>query len=289
LNILLFIPSYNDTLSAYLLSKKFIRNEQISKILLIDESDHPDSISLLKKIKKNKKIEVIHRKRKGKWSAWRLAFIRAKEYDGIIELDADIKIKYPYRIISGLEKNEVITAYQDIDIPRKLPWKIISRIYQDMHNELMKRNKFNMGGQIIALKKDVVLTLLKRGFFKEPVKADDHVIALAAYILGFKCKSIDCGLTIGLPTNINDWIKYRSRHKGAIRWAEDYVALKTGKEKLTNLISKLDINLTKKYFIKNVLKKTHVFAPLFLLFFIFSSMLSTENPVKWSRIQSEKI
>jgi len=291
LKLLVFIPSFNDTFSAYRLAKKFLKNEDIDKVLLVDDSDDDACISYANKMRVGAvgRIKVVQRKRSGKWSAWRMAFEEGLAYDGMIEVDADVEIDDIDILISSLEKFDCVTAYQEIKIPEKGLEKIISLIYRDMHEELQDKQKFNMGGQIIALSNRVLEMFFNKGLFMEPVVADDHVVCLAAYALGFKCSTIDCGFQIGLPSNVKDWIRYRSRHRGAINWAESYVAAKTGLKKRTKMVSRYDFSLTLKSFLKSVFKNTLIFAPLLLVFLAISSRVMVENPVKWTRIDSEKI
>lgn len=288
MKIMVFIPSYNDTILAHKLSSIFLKKKYVDKILIVDESDDPECIAVAKMIR-HKKINVVSRERSGKWAAWRLAFEMAKNYDGLLEVDSDILIKNPDILISSLKNYDVVTAYQEIFLPRRGLGRIISTIYQNMHQKLKNTGKFNMGGQVIAFSNRAVLTFLKYNLFKEPVVADDHVICLAAYVLGLKCTTVECGLRIGLPSTVKEWIKYRSRHKGSIESAERYVALKTGKSRETAVISQFDFNFTMKYFLKSLIKSTHIFAPLFLMFFAITSILPIEDPIKWSKLKSEKI
>jgi len=287
MKILVFIPSYNDTITAYRLSLNFIK-ENVDKVLIIDESDDPRCIAAAKKIK-HEKIDIVCKNRSGKYSAWRAALEQAKNYDGLIEVDADIKIRNPRILISSLENYDVVTAHQKFIIPKKGLGRVIGKIYQGMHQELKKIGKFNMGGQIIALSKTAVLTLLSYEFFREPVLADDHVICLGAYVLGLKCKTVECGLDIGLPSNLKEWVKYRSRHRKAIKWSEQYVAKKTGKVSETAIASRSDFKLTLRYFLKNLIKYGNVISPLILILFGTGMFLPAENPTKWSSLKSEKL
>jgi hypothetical protein len=134
-----------------------------------------------------------------------------------------------------------------------------------------------------------VSTLLHYRFFEEPVLADDHVIGLACRVLELKCTTIDCGLRIGLPSTISDWISYRSRHRGAINWAEKYVASKTGKAKETADASRADYVFSLRYFIKDMFKTLKVGGFLLLILFAVASFLPLENQTRWSRLESEKI
>jgi hypothetical protein len=287
MKILLFVPSYNDTIMAHNISVKFLENNYVSKALIVDDSDDPKCVEVAKRIK-HKKLEVVRRERSGKWAAWRLALERARSYDGLLEVDSDVEVKTPGVLISSLKNYDVVTANQGIVLPPKGLGRIIGTVYQRMHQELKDVGKFNMGGQVVALSKRVVLTLLDYTFFNEPVIADDHVVCLAAYVLGFRCTTVDCGLHIRLPSTLKEWIKYRSRHRGAIKWAEKYVALKTGKPSETAVISQVDFKISRNYFLKNLFKSSIFFAPLILMVFAVGSVLQIENQIKWSRLKGEK-
>jgi hypothetical protein len=284
MKVLVFIPSYNDTISAYNLALKFIRENEVERVLLIDESDDPYYINFARKIN-HEKIDIIRRERSGKYLAWKEALNCARNYDGLIEVDADIEIEKPILLLVNLKKYDVITAYPKFNLPLNGLSKIIIKIYQKMHEDLQKIGKFNMGGQVIALSRKAVITLLNYDFFEEPVLADDHVICLGAYVLQLKCVTVDCGLYLSLPSKLKDWIKYRSRHKKAIKWSEEYVAKKTGKNYETFIVSRNDFNLTLKYFLKNLIKCGHIFSPFVLLLFLVGPFLYLENPFKWEKLK----
>ncbi len=290
MRIILFTPSYNDTFSAYRIAKKFLKNEHVKKALIIDDSDDPENISFSKSIK-DKDIQVINRKRSGKWSAWRLALELSREYDGLIEVDADVEVANPDVLVSHLNDHDVVTAYQDIIPPPGNAFfsgRIID-VYQEMHQKMKEIGKFNMGGQIIALSRKSIIKLLENDFFKEPVISDDHVICLASYALKLKCKSVDCGLRIKLPSTITDWIKYRSRHRGAIRRAEEYVAVKIGYRKRIKEISMIDYNTTKICFLRTLFDSFNPINLCIFLFFGLTSYLPIEDQVEWSVLESTKI
>lgn len=284
MKVLIFIPSYNDTISAYNLALKFINEGGGEKVLIIDESDDSRCKDFARGIN-HEKIDVVRRDRCGKYLAWREALEEARSYDGLIEVDADVIIKEPSGLVSCLNEYDVITAHPKFIIQSKGLGKILGKVYQKMHEELQRRGKFNMGGQVIGLSKKAVLTLLNYGFFSEPVIAEDHVICLGAYLLGLKCATIDCGLYVALPSNIKDWIKYRSRHKNAIIWSEQYVAKKTGKMDKILEVSENDFKVTLACFLKNLIKYGHLFFPLIVFLLWTGTLLNIEDPVKWSKLK----
>jgi glycosyltransferase involved in cell wall biosynthesis len=288
LRVLVFIPSYNDTETALQIAEQFLVNESVSGVLIVDDSDDSKCVEIARQIR-NEKIEVIFRVRSGKWSAWKLALTRAREYDGLIEVDSDVEIRDPDLVVSSLKDHDAVTAYQEIVLPNKSLGRAVGEAYQRMHQDLKAMGKFNMGGQVIALSNKAVSTLLHYRFFEEPVLADDHVIGLACRVLELKCTTIDCGLRIGLPSTISDWISYRSRHRGAINWAEKYVASKTGKAKETADASRADYVFSLRYFIKDMFKTLKVGGFLLLILFAVASLLPLENQTRWSRLESEKI
>lgn len=287
MRVLVFIPSYNDTETALNIAKQFLDEEGVSGVLLVDDSDDSKCVEIARQIR-NENIEVISRVRAGKWSAWKLALTRAKEYDGLIEVDSDIEIRDPALVVASLKGHDVVTAYQEIVLTDNGLGKAVGEAYQKMHQDLKTMKRFNMGGQVIGLSNKAVSTLLHYKFFDEPVLADDHVIGLACRVLGLKCTTIDCGLQIGLPSTISDWISYRSRHRGAINWAERYVASKTGKARETADASRADYAFALRYFIKDFLKSLNVGGLPLLVLFAIASILPLENQTEWSRLKSEK-
>lgn len=287
MKILVFIPSYNDTKTAFHTAEQFLVEKKVSKILLVDDSDDPKCVEFAQQIR-NEKIEVVSRARSGKWSAWKLALKQAKDYDGLIEIDSDVEIEDPALVISTIENHDVVTAYQEIVLPDNPLGRAVGSAYQKMHQELKTTGKFNMGGQIIGLSNKAVSTLSRYEFFEEPVLADDHVVCLAGKVLGLNCITIDCGLQIGIPSTISDWISYRSRHRGAINWAERYVASKTGKTEQTADISREDYAFAMQYYIRNMLRSLKLGGLPLLLLFAVASILPLENQTEWSRLKSEK-
>jgi len=287
LRILVFVPSYNDTETALQLSEKFLANHSVSRVLLVDDSDNPECIEVARK-NRDERIEVVSRVRSGKWSAWKLALSRGREYDALIEVDSDVEIRNPDLVVSSLRDYDAVTAYQEIILPEAGLGRVVGEAYQKMHQDLKLMGKFNMGGQVIALSHKAVSTLLDHRFFDEPVRADDHVIGLACWVLGLKCLTIDCGLRIGLPSTIRDWISYRSRHRGAISWAQKYVASKTGRVRETADASRADYAFTLGYFIKNIFTSFKIGGLALLILFGVASFLPLENRTEWSRLRSEK-
>lgn len=287
MTILVFLPSYNDTLSAYKLALRLLQNNHAIKVVIIDDSDDPQCIETAGRIG-HEKIEVIQRRRTGKWTAWKLALDLAKGYDGLIEVDSDVEIENFNRIITSLKDYDLITAYQDIILPKAGIWRTIGTVYKRMHDEAKSDRRFNMGGQVTGLSRKAYTALINYGLFNEPVAADDHVIALAAYVLHLNCITVDCGLRIRLPSTLKEWIIYRSRHRGAIKWAEHYVGKKTGRIRETHEASRSDFNSASAYFLKNLAKSLKLLAPAILLLLAMGSILPIENQTKWSRLKSEK-
>jgi hypothetical protein len=290
MRILLFIPCYNDSESAHRLSKRLLGNEGIVKALIVDDSDDPECIKYTRRIEDDR-IEVISRRRRGKWSAWGLALEHSKNYDGLIEIDSDVEVDDPDLIVTQLREYDVVTAYQNILMPSRRAFfsRRIAEVYQDMHWKLKELSKFNMGGQIIGLSKKATTKLNEINFFGEPVLADDHVISLAACVLGLKCATVDCGLRIKLPSKFTEWIRYRSRHGGAIKWAEDYVAKKTGIKGRTVRISRHDYATTRRHFLRSLFGTPNPLNLLILLFFGAFSVIAIEDQFRWSILESTKI
>jgi len=290
MRILLFVPSYNDTASAHRLSKKILENEHVERALIVDDSDDPESVEFSRSIE-DREIDVVRRARSGKWSAWRLALARSLDYDGLVEVDSDVDVGDPDTLISSLDGYDVVTAYQDFAIPPRRAFfsRRIAEIYRSMHRGLRGASKFNMGGQVIALSRRAASMLTERGFFEEPVLADDHVICLASRLLGLRCTTVDCGLRIRLPSRLSEWMRYRSRHRGTIRWAEEYVASKIGGRRRIVKISKRDYNTTRSFFLRSLLRPFHPLNPLILAFFGVCSLLPLEDRFEWSMLRSTKI
>ena len=287
MRILVFVPSYNDTETALQLSEKFLASHSVSRVLLVDDSDDPECMQTARRIR-DERIEVVSRVRSGKWSAWKLALSRGREYDALIEVDSDVEIRNPDLVVSSLRDYDEVTAYQEIILPEAGLGRVVGEAYEKMHQDLKLLGKFNMGGQVIALSHKAVSTLLDHGFFDEPVRADDHVIVLACWVMGLKCATIDCGLRIGLPSTIRDWVSYRSRHRGAIGWAQKYVASKTGRVRETAEASRADYAFTLGYITKTIFTSFKFGGLSLLILFGVASFLPLENRTEWSRLRSEK-
>ena len=154
----------------------------------------------------------------------------SKGFDGLVEVDSDVVVRSPRLILDALVGWDVITAHQDVVVPDGAGAlsRRLGEVYRDAHLRLRAAGKFNMGGRLIVLSARAVDALLGMGFFLEPVPGDDHVICLAAAALGLRHRSVDCGMEMRASTRLNEWIRYRSRHRGVIGWSEEYVASKTG-------------------------------------------------------------
>lgn len=288
MKLLGFIPCYNDTVAARKIISQVKGYRELEEILIIDDSDEQQSKETAQWLANDPKISLIQRKRSGKWSAWRIALEKAVEYDGMIQMDADIEVDSLMPIIDGLQNHDVITAYQKIlkSDANSLLSRQLALIYRRAHINLRENGKFNMGGRLIALSKQTIKILLDNNFFKEPVPADDHVIALTGHVLKLKVTSIDCGMKMKLPDTLGEWIRYRSRHRGAITWAENYVASKINHIEKVRDISKRDYEETLIGFLKAVIHPFHPLNPLAFVFLVFTNLLPLEHRVKWTRLKS---
>jgi hypothetical protein len=83
-------------------------------------------------------------------------------------------------------------------------------------------------------------------------------------------------------------MRYRSRHRGAIGWAEGYVASKTGLGEAVSEVSQADYVHTLNAFIRAVLGSPGPLDPLILLFLGFSSFLPLEDRTQWRRLKGSK-
>ena len=288
MKLLGFIPCYNDTKAARKIINQVKGYRELDEILLIDDSDDLECKEIAQNLATDPIIKLIQRKRSGKWSAWRIALEKAVDYDGMIQMDSDIEIDSLTPIIDGLQNFDVITAYQEIvkSDADSLLSRQLAFIYRRAHLNLRENGKFNMGGRLIALSKHTIRLLLDNDFFKEPVPADDHVIALAGYVLGLKVTSIDCGMKMKLPDTLGEWIRYRSRHRGAITWAENYVASKINYIEKVREISKRDYQKTLIGFLKAVMHPFHPLNSIALVFLVFTNLLPLEHRVKWTKLKS---
>ena len=287
---LAFIPSYNDVVSGHAIARQLEGLPGVARVLIIDESDDPRCLRYLRGVRGGK-LDVVHRERGGKWRAWRTALEAALPYDALLQIDSDIVIGEPGALLRGLGRADVVTAHQGILPPRgRDPFTgRIAEIYAVMHRDLRARGKFNMGGQAIAMGRRAVAGLLGAGLFEEPVHADDHVVCLAAAAMGLRCASVDCGLAISLPGGLGEWMRYRSRHRGAIGWAEGYVASKTGLGDAVYRISRSDYVHTLNAFVRAVLGRPSPLDPLILIFLGFSSLLPLEDRSQWRRLEGSKM
>ena len=66
---LVFIPSYNDCRQAYKLYQQTIKHPQISRVLIIDDSDTQECQDYYKD-RDQTDLTLIQGKRRGKWAAW---------------------------------------------------------------------------------------------------------------------------------------------------------------------------------------------------------------------------
>jgi len=286
---LAFIPSYNDVIHGHRLALQLEALPDVARVLIVDESDDPACLRYLRGVRGGK-VDVVHRERSGKWRAWRTALEAAMPYDALLQVDSDVVIGDPAALLSALEWADVATAYQEILPPpgRAAFARRVAEIYADMHRGLKARGKFNMGGQAIALNRRAVAGILGASLFEEPVHADDHVVCLTAAALGLRCTSVDCGLGISLPMSLGEWMSYRSRHRGAIGWAEAYVASKTGLGEEVRRVSRSDYVHTLNAFIRVALGKPRPLDPLVLPFLAFSSLLPLEDRTLWRRLKGSK-
>jgi len=289
MKLLLFLPTYNEARSAHNLAKQLRRDPRIAHTLIVDDSDDPTNSAYTTEIN-DINTTIIRRTRAGKWSAWRIALEKARGYDGLIQSDSDLIIKNPHLLISKLRTHDLVTAYQDVKIPTTADpiSQRIGEVYRDAHLRLRAMRKFNMGGRFMALSRRVTGTLLDKGFFLEPVPADDHVIGLASAALGLRCRSIDCGVELTSPATLREWVRYRSRQRGVIEWSERYVASKIGEAERIREISRADIKLTTASFLASILRRTDPLNLLVLTILGISSLLPHEDRAEWTTLTTTK-
>jgi len=285
---LVFIPSYNDCKQAFRLYKQATTYPDVEQVLIIDDSDDPMCVNYYR-TQELGTLKLIHGKRVGKWAAWTQALEIATGYDSLIQIDADIEIRDFTPIIDALENYDVVTAHVKFKDNNKQSWvaKKMIEIYRRSHEESRKLGRVNLGGQVIGLSKKAVKALLEYGFFEEPVIADDHVIALAIKSMGFKSTTVDCSVYIKLPGNTKDWILYKSRHGGAVRWAKGYVKSKINDNDSVEKTSRSDYWMTAKIFLKSCLKVSPIALILFFLITLVS-LLPLDNKSKWKPLKSTK-
>jgi hypothetical protein len=145
-----------------------------------------------------------------------------------------------------------------------------------------------MGGRLMALSNRLTQTLLGAGFFNEPVPADDHVIALAAAALGLRCTSTDCGAEFTTPATLDEWARYRSRHRDSITSSERYVSAKLGNQRRVHRLSEADIKLTTTGFLASVTRHPDPITVAALTILGVSLILPREDHTKWKPLTSTK-
>ena len=284
---LVFIPSYNDCKHAFKLFEQFASYPEVDKILIIDDSDTPECINYYKD-KGNEKLEVMHGTRNGKWAAWAKALEIGKNYDSLIQIDSDIEIESLYPILSALESSDIVTAYVNYS-DDECSWvaKRMIDVYRRSHRQAYRNGKLNMGGALIALNKITINSLIEHGIFNESVRADDHIVALAAKSLGFSFKTVEAGVTVKLPRNTWEWILFKSRHVGTVSWARQYVKAKLNNNEAVVENSKNDYRQTFELFVRNLLESS----PLTIFVYLFISLvalLPLTNKTQWKRLESTK-
>jgi len=106
--------------------------------------------------------------------------------------------------------------------------------------------------------------------------------------MGYRFKTVDCGVTVRLPDNTWEWILFKSRHVGAVSWAREYVKTKLPDKETVEHISKTDYQYTANIFLKTLLGTN----PLTILVFTaitLASLLPLEDKHKWRRLKSTKL
>jgi hypothetical protein len=286
---LLFVPSYNDAASAHALAMRFLGEGGVARVMIVDDSDEPASAAYAEAMREPG-VEVVRRRRAGKWSAWLLALEASKGFDGLVEVDSDVVVRSPRLVPDALVGWDVVTAYQDVVVPDSAGAlsRRLGEVYRDAHLRLKAAGKFNMGGRLIALSARAVDALLSAGFFEEPVPGDDHVICLAATALGLRHRSIDCGMEMRAPARLNEWIRYRSRHRGVIGWSEEYVASKTGLREETLRASRKDYRETVAAFLSSFLNPPTLDGLPLLALLGLCSLLPFEDRATWSMLETTK-
>lgn len=288
MKILLFVPSYNDATGAARVAAALRSRIEVTRTLIVDDSDAQDQVEAARSLASSR-VEVIQRNRQGKWSAWRIALERARGYDALLQADSDVEITNPAAVTEALETSDVVTCHPHVSTRGEgYVAKALVDVYERSHRQLQARGKFNMGGQVIALRQPAAEALRARGFFNEPVQGDDHTICLAAAALGFRCTSVDGGLRILLPASVDEWIRYRSRHKSAIQWAEHYVAEKTGSPEAARDASRRDFEETARCFLWNTVNPPRASTIPILLLAALSAHAPAENPAQWTPLKTTK-
>lgn len=287
---LVFIPSYNDSRQAVNLARQAATYSQTDRVLIIDDSDDPQCISYLNEQPPDPRVTLIQRTRSGKWSAWRTTLQQAPRYDNVIQVDSDVTLATLNPLLHALRSHDVVTAHPHIQTPpgaTRLA-REVTEAYRLSHTRLKAQGKFNMGGQVIGLSRQAAESLLSHGFFTEPVAADDHVIALAGKALGLRCTTVDIGMQVSLPGTLRDWVRYKSRHRGAIRLARRYVAEKTGRPAEVDEASRRDYRETVTSFLAATIGGLKLWSLVGLVFLEAASLLGKEDRTVWTRLESTK-
>jgi glycosyltransferase involved in cell wall biosynthesis len=286
---LLFIPTYNEAENAHRLAQQIAENADIAHTIIVDDSDDPANMRHSATIDEPN-TTVIRRKRAGKWSAWRIALKEAHGYDALIQSDSDITITHPEALITALKTCDIVTAYQNVKIPTAADplSRRIGETYRDAHRRLRATRKFNMGGRFMALSRRLSDTLLDAGFFTQPVPADDHVIALTAASLGLRCASVDCGAEFTAPATLDEWVRYRSRHRDAIKWSEKYVTSRIGHAGRVHKVSSADIKLTTSTFLATATRTPDPVRIIALAILGASTILPRDDNAEWKPLTSTK-
>lgn len=287
MRILVLLPCYNDALSLAKLVTLFRSRikQYVQEYLIVDESDDETSLRVLRILSRIDNIRVIHSsERHGKPYAWKIALesFLQKEFDALIEVNSDVIVRYPERIIKKLQQGyDVVTCYSHYS-PRFIPWHIL---YEEMHKLWMRYGVFIPGGECIALSRHAIESIHSVGIPWKSVSLDDFLIALLAQTLGLKCTSVDCGLTLSLPMRLGEWILYRLRHNiHAVHAVENYLMDKVEEIRLKKAIE--NYRNMYKYALGHTILKNPMLS-LFLFTFLFSLIpYRSEGP--WMRLESEK-
>jgi len=299
MKVLVLIPSYNDL---PLVVERIEEIEDrigdfVGEYLVVDESDEESSLRYLQRLKGMDRVRVIHRERRlGKWSIWPTAFnyMLSSGFDALIEVDADVFIEHPQKIIQTISNGfDVVTCYSHYLTDKSPLSFMVTRLYSLMHDMSRQYRLYAMGGECIALSRRAVEEFKKHNLFYDPFPLDDYVISLAGAVLGLKCTSVDCGLTLKLPSTIRDWMTYRLRHTWrALELAHSYLRRRLGRnylEKLNRLINKHE--QARRFIIaKCLIKSSFTIAPIVVLQYLLSKVpLEIVSPIVWPRLRSEKM
>ncbi len=286
---LVFIPSYNDCKQAYKLAKQTTRHPEVDTVLIIDDSDTPECINYYKS-HTCPKLRIIQGKRRGKWAAWRTALQIAQEHDDLIQIDADVELVSITPIIEALKTHDLVTPHVRFKPPLGSSWvaRKMTEVYQRSHQQSYDIGKANLGGQVIGLSRHAVNQLNHYSFFHEHVIADDYVVALAVKSMGGAVATVDSGVSIRLPGNTWEWIRYKTRHSGAVAWAKNYVKQKLGDSTAVEEASSEDYRQTVRIFLENCIKTSPLMLLVFLLLTLVS-LLPLEDKSQWKPLGSTKM